>query len=99
MVNDLLKKNKSVILIGGHYGNWEWLITSKAFQFDGKAYGLGMPMSNKFWGQAINKKRERFGLKVIHSKNYKEALSEEKIRTHCSCSGIKVPETRIKVIG
>ena len=78
VVNELLKKNKSVILIGGHYGNWEWLITSQAFQFDGKAYGLGMPMSNKFWGQAINKKRERFGLKVIHSKNYKEALAEEK---------------------
>ena len=37
-----------------------------------------MPMSNQFWGQAINSKRERFGLKVIHSKNYKEALAAEK---------------------
>ena len=45
---------------------------------NGKAFGLGMPMSNKFWGQAINNKRERFGLKVIHSKNYKEALAAEK---------------------
>ena len=78
VVNDLLKVQKSVILVGGHYGNWEWLITSQAFQFDGKAFGLGMPMSNKFWGQAITNKRERFGLKVIHSKNYKEALVEEK---------------------
>ena len=78
VVNDLLKVQKSVILVGGHYGNWEWLITSQAFQFDGKAYGLGMPMSNQFWGQAINNKRERFGLKVIHSKNYKEALAAEK---------------------
>jgi KDO2-lipid IV(A) lauroyltransferase len=78
VVNDLIEKKKSVILIGGHYGNWEWLITSQAFQFDGKAYGLGMPMSNQFWGQAINNKRERFGLKVIHSKNYKEALAAEK---------------------
>jgi KDO2-lipid IV(A) lauroyltransferase len=78
VVNDLLKVQKSVILVGGHYGNWEWLITSQAFQFDGKAFGLGMPMSNKFWGQAINNKRERFGLKVIHSKNYKEALAAEK---------------------
>lgn len=77
LVNDLLKNKKSVILIGGHYGNWEWLITSQAFQFDGKAYGLGMPMSNQFWGQAVNKKRERFGLKVIHSQNYKEALANE----------------------
>ncbi|MCF8329247.1 MAG: lysophospholipid acyltransferase family protein [Crocinitomicaceae bacterium] len=78
VVNDLLKVQKSVILVGGHCGNWEWLITSQAFQFDGKAFGLGMPMSNKFWGQAINNKRERFGLKVIHSKNYKEALAAEK---------------------
>jgi len=77
VVNDLLKVQKSVILVGGHYGNWEWLITSQAFQFDGKAFGLGMPMSNKFWGKAINNKRERFGLKVIHSKNYKEALAAE----------------------
>lgn len=78
VVNDLLKVQKSVILVGGHYGNWEWLITSQAFQFDGKAFGLGMPMSNQFWGQAINNKRERFGLKVIHSKNYKEELAAEK---------------------
>ena len=61
VVNDLLKVQKSVILVGGHYGNWEWLITS----------------------QKITKRK----------------WPQKRIHTHFSCSGIKVQEIPIKVIG
>jgi KDO2-lipid IV(A) lauroyltransferase len=64
-------------LVSGHYNNWEWLITSLAFQVKHSAIGIGMPMSNKFWDQKINQKRERFGLKVLHAKNYKSFLENQ----------------------
>lgn len=74
IIDELYAKNKSVILVSGHFNNWEWLITSLAFQVKQKALGIGMPMSNKFWDKKINEKRERFGLKVLHAKNYRSFL-------------------------
>ena len=66
--------DNSVLLISGHYGNWEWMITSLAFLLPFKAIGIGMPLTNSFWDKSVNKRRSRFGLQVVHSKNYKEAL-------------------------
>jgi KDO2-lipid IV(A) lauroyltransferase len=74
---DILKnENKSVLLISGHYGNWEWMITSLAFLSPFKTIGIGMPLTNSFWNKSVNKRRSRFGLQVVHSKNYKEALND-----------------------
>ena len=77
IMDELYEKNKSVILVSGHYNNWEWLITSIAFHVKQKAVGIGMPMSNKFWNQKINQKRERFGIKVLHAKNYKSFIENQ----------------------
>jgi KDO2-lipid IV(A) lauroyltransferase len=80
VIYELYKKNKSVILVSGHFNNWEWLITSLAFQVKHKALGIGMPMSNKFWDKKINEKRERFGLKVLHAKNYRSFLENHEYK-------------------
>lgn len=71
---DLYAKNKDVILLSSHYNNWEFLITGQHLLFDFQAFGIGTPLSNKFWDKKLNERRERFGMKVIHSNNYKEEL-------------------------
>jgi KDO2-lipid IV(A) lauroyltransferase len=76
LVHKLIAQNKSIMLISGHYGNWEWFITSLALQFDTKVIGIGMPLTNSFWDVALNKRRTRFGLQVVHSGNYKESLKK-----------------------
>ena len=73
-MDDLYSKNKNVLLVSGHYNNWEWLITSQNILFPHQAYGIGMPMTSKFWDKKINEKRSRFGMNVVHGKNYKEEL-------------------------
>lgn len=72
---DLYDRGKNVLLVSGHYNNWEWLITSQNFIFMHNAVGIGMPMTSKFWDKKINERRSRFGMKVVHAKNYKEVLS------------------------
>ena len=74
ILDELYVKNQSVILISGHYGNWEWLITAQATLFQHKAFGIGMPLTSNFWNNKLNEKRSRFGMTVLNSKNYKEAL-------------------------
>jgi KDO2-lipid IV(A) lauroyltransferase len=77
LIQKFTKQNKSVMLISGHYGNWEWMITSLATWFECKTVGIGMPLTNSFWDQALNKRRSRFGLKVAHSGNYKTAINSK----------------------
>jgi KDO2-lipid IV(A) lauroyltransferase len=76
VMQELYRKNKSVILVSGHYNNWEWLITSQNILFDHQAMGIGMPMTSKFWDKKINEHRQRFGMKVIHSKNFKDEIKK-----------------------
>ena len=76
LMDDLYAKGKNVLLVSGHYNNWEWLISSQPLHFKHKAYGIGMPMTSAFWDKKINARRSRFGMNVIHAKNYKEELSK-----------------------
>jgi KDO2-lipid IV(A) lauroyltransferase len=78
IMDDLYKEGRSVILVSSHYNNWEFLITAQNFLFKHQAVGIGMPMTNKFWDKKINDRRERFGMQVVHSKNYKEKLNDLK---------------------
>jgi KDO2-lipid IV(A) lauroyltransferase len=77
IIDKIIEKNQSVMLISGHYGNWEWLITSLATWFDCKTVGIGMPLTNSFWDRALNKRRSRFGLHVAHSGNYKVIINRD----------------------
>jgi KDO2-lipid IV(A) lauroyltransferase len=74
LMQELFDAGKNVILVSGHYNNWEWLISSQNFLFPHQAFGIGMPMTNKFWDQKVNAQRQRFGMKVVNAKNYKAAF-------------------------
>ncbi len=76
VMQKLYENNQHVLLVSGHFNNWEWLITSQDFLFPHQAYGIGMPLSSQFWHKKVTARRERYGMKVVHAKNYKEKLSE-----------------------
>ena len=75
LMGNLHAKNKSVLLVSGHYNNWEWLITAQNTLFKHQAMGIGMPLSSKFWDKKINERRSRFGMKVVNAQNLKSEIS------------------------
>lgn len=77
LMDQLYSQNKSVLLVSGHYNNWEWLITSQNNLFQHQAMGIGMPLTSKFWDKKLNKRRSRFGMRVVNAKNLKENISNE----------------------
>ena len=77
LMQDLLAKKKNVLLVGGHYGNWEWVITVQSLLFEQQAIGLGKPLSNGYFDEKINALRARFGMKIVNAKNYKAAITEK----------------------
>ena len=48
VMNDLFDRKRNVLLVSGHYNNWEWLVSSQDLLFKHKAIGIGMPLSSGF---------------------------------------------------
>jgi KDO2-lipid IV(A) lauroyltransferase len=78
LMTKLFEKNQSVLLVSGHYNNWEWLITGQNLLFKHQAVGIGMPMTSAFWDKKINEQRSRYGMKILNSKNVRTAFEEMK---------------------
>ena len=50
------------------------LLLLKVFLIEHQAFGIGMPLTNQFWDKKLMERRSRFGMSVIHAKNYKSEL-------------------------
>lgn len=74
LIQEFYDKSQSVLLVSGHYNNWEYLIAAQNFLLPHQAVGIGMPLSNKFWDEKLNHQRQRFGMRVIHSGNVYEKM-------------------------
>ena len=78
VMQELHDKGRNVILVSGHYNNWEWVVNGQDLLFKHKAIGIGMPLTSKFWDKKINERRSRFGMTVVHAKTYKTELEKRK---------------------
>lgn len=76
LMDQLFNQNKSVILVAGHYNNWEFLISAQHLLFQHAAFGIGKKMTNTFMDNKINERRMRFGMQVIHKGNFKEEIEK-----------------------
>lgn len=55
-IERIQEKNKNIILICGHYSNFEWLL-SIGYNVKGNGYGIYTPMSNKYFDRLFKKIR------------------------------------------
>jgi len=77
-LDNLYKKNRSVIGITGHYANWEWGALTSGFYLKHSPVGFYKPLANKYIDQYLKKNRSRFGMHLcsiyvtaISFENYK----------------------------
>jgi Kdo2-lipid IVA lauroyltransferase/acyltransferase len=59
LMNQHLDAGRSVVLSGGHYGNWEWAVITIASGFRGKSIGVYKPLSNKYVNDWMFRTRDR----------------------------------------
>lgn len=76
LAENYLKKGKSVIIVMGHYGNWEWAWLSYAINSKYACAGVYKPLHNKKFDDYFLKSRARFGGKLISMKKTQEYVSE-----------------------
>ncbi len=65
----LYAEKKSIIIVMGHYGNWEWAGSSMSLESDYQLYVIYHPLTDKKFDALIYKMRTRFGTKLIAMQN------------------------------
>jgi Kdo2-lipid IVA lauroyltransferase/acyltransferase len=78
IMEEYARQNRSVILMSGHYCNWEYLIYGMNLLFPHLAIGVGKPLTNKVLNKLINAKRSKTGMKIINAMNIKEEFQKDK---------------------
>jgi KDO2-lipid IV(A) lauroyltransferase len=76
MVNRFYRQGKSVILMSGHYNNWEWMVLRLDDMFLHHGIGVGKANTNKVFEEWINKKRTRFGAEVVFADAVRDTFEQ-----------------------
>ncbi len=75
LFKQLAAENKSVIIVMGHKGNWEWAGNTFSLSCRHQLYVIYHPLTNKYFNALICKMRERFGTRLIPMKEtFREIL-------------------------
>lgn len=66
---------KKIIIVMGHYGNWEWAGNTFSLICKHQLYVIYHPVKNKYFNTLLYKMRTRFGTKLIAMKDtFKEMI-------------------------
>jgi KDO2-lipid IV(A) lauroyltransferase len=68
ILDEYYQKGKSVILVGGHYNNWEMAAIGFDLYSQHQAIGIYSPLSNKFFDKKFGESRSRYGVQIIPKK-------------------------------
>lgn len=77
-VNRYFEKNKSVILAGGHYNNWELFAVAIDEIVKHQSIGIYLPLKNKFFDEKMRRTRSKYGLRMISTRTVKQVFEQEK---------------------
>lgn len=65
LLQKLYEQGRHIILVTGHYGNWEWAGNAVALQTSYHLYALYKPLSHPYFDTLVRRIRTRFGRKLI----------------------------------
>jgi Kdo2-lipid IVA lauroyltransferase/acyltransferase len=60
-----MSEGKSIMILCGHYNNWEFYSVGLATQLNYPSSAVYQPLKNDFFNRKLLKNRERFGMKMI----------------------------------
>ena len=69
-------KGQSIILVGGHYNNWEICVQAFSMYSNHKCIAIYKPLSDTFFNSKLYKSRTLFGLELISMKQTKRSFDE-----------------------
>ena len=77
LLDDLYDRGKSIIIVGGHYGNWEMLAVAVGGATKHDQYGIYKPLSNTFFDNKMKMSRGKLGTKLVSMKETKKCFETD----------------------
>ncbi len=75
--NYYAKKNQSIIVVGGHYNNWEMYAQAFSLYSNHKCMGIYKPLSNSFMNARMYQSRSKYGTHLIPLRQTKKSFEED----------------------
>lgn len=69
LFQEYIDKKQSIMLVGAHQGNWEWLSLAYCVHLPFSIYALYKPLHDKRVNDAMLSQRSRFGARLVDSHN------------------------------
>jgi Kdo2-lipid IVA lauroyltransferase/acyltransferase len=66
ILDPYFEKGKSVMIVAGHYNNWEWSALALAMQLPHDMGAVYKPLRNAFFDDLFQRTRSRFGMRLIN---------------------------------
>ncbi len=76
LIQKLKDEGKSVIVVCGHYNNWEFYALSLPSMLDYKTYSVYQPLKNTFYDKILYKSRTRNGMNLVKTRDIIPFFSE-----------------------
>lgn len=73
----LVDQGRSCIIVGGHYGNWEWAALCAAFQATAPIAVLYEPLHNPYLDRYIRQQRERWNTQLYSGRQALRVFSDK----------------------
>lgn len=77
LINAFYAQGKQVVMVGGHYGNWELYAISIGLELKYYPIALFTPLKNKFFNEKITGSRSKYGLAMLPITDIKRRLKEK----------------------
>jgi KDO2-lipid IV(A) lauroyltransferase len=87
LLEHYFNQQRSVIIAGGHFNNWELFAVAIAASIKHKAIALYKPLSNEFFDRKMRETRSKYGLHMISTKIVKQIFEEERSRLTATIFG------------
>lgn len=88
VVNDWYDKGKSVVVVLGHYGNWEYGSLGFSTVSKHKLKVIYKPLTDKGFDKFMYESRTRFGAECVPMKETYKSIAEDKINGNLFCLGL-----------
>ncbi|MDN3492231.1 lysophospholipid acyltransferase family protein [Winogradskyella bathintestinalis] len=92
VLNDLEDKNRSVILMCGHYGSWEWIFILQKY-VKHKGFAVYKRLANKHFDKLIKRIRAKYNSHLITTKETFQVLLKSKKNGELTINGFVSDQT------
>ena len=87
LINNLFDKNKNIVAVTGHYGNWEMFLTIPLLSSH-QVLGVYKPLNNKYFDRIFYKMRQKFGAHPVTMHNTYKSVLEYKRNNKLTLLGL-----------